>query len=221
MTNPLTRKAAKAAGATYYFTGKPCKHGHVAKRLASNGSCHACWQEKYDRERVAIIAKASEWNRVNRSRRSEITRQSNARCAERVRARRKKYAEANRERISQVNRAWRKANPDKRRRNEKLYRKRHPEKMKIRWAVKRFRRKGAAGRFSKAEIDKIRALQRGRCAYCRQSLARVNEHKDHIIPIALGGTNDARNIQLLCEPCNLSKHAKHPVAYARELGRLL
>lgn len=30
---------------------------------------------------------------------------------------------------------------------------------------------------------------------------------DHIIPLALGGSNTVRNIQLLCEPCNRSKGA--------------
>lgn len=30
---------------------------------------------------------------------------------------------------------------------------------------------------------------------------------DHIIPVALGGANTARNLQLLCEPCNRSKGA--------------
>lgn len=31
---------------------------------------------------------------------------------------------------------------------------------------------------------------------------------DHIIPVARGGATTARNVQLLCEGCNLRKHAK-------------
>jgi hypothetical protein len=38
----ISRSEAKAQGLKTYFTGKPCKHGHVAIRLVSNGSCRQC-----------------------------------------------------------------------------------------------------------------------------------------------------------------------------------
>ena len=44
----------------------------------------------------------------------------------------------------------------------------------------------------------------GRCVKCG------NNQKlefDHVIPVALGGANTARNLQLLCETCNRSKGA--------------
>jgi hypothetical protein len=41
MEYPKTRAEAKAAGATHYFTGVPCKHGHVALRKVK-GSCIEC-----------------------------------------------------------------------------------------------------------------------------------------------------------------------------------
>lgn len=34
----LTRQQAKDAGLTRYFTGKPCKHGHVAERRIGDGN---------------------------------------------------------------------------------------------------------------------------------------------------------------------------------------
>lgn len=37
-----TRKAALAKGATQYFTGVACKHGHVSARRAATGECLAC-----------------------------------------------------------------------------------------------------------------------------------------------------------------------------------
>ena len=45
---------------------------------------------------------------------------------------------------------------------------------------------------------------RGRCVKC-DSNQRLEF--DHVIPLALGGANTARNLQLLCETCNRSKGA--------------
>jgi hypothetical protein len=45
---PKTRKEAQVIGAKYYFTGEPCKHGHIAPRK-TKGSCVEClkveWQQ--------------------------------------------------------------------------------------------------------------------------------------------------------------------------------
>lgn len=42
---PSNFSEAKRVGAAHYFTGKPCKNGHVAKRTARNGVCVACMAE--------------------------------------------------------------------------------------------------------------------------------------------------------------------------------
>lgn len=39
---PRTRAEALALGLSRYFTGKPCKHGHVAERSVSSRSCVEC-----------------------------------------------------------------------------------------------------------------------------------------------------------------------------------
>lgn len=51
-TLPKTRKEAQALGAKYYFTGEPCKHGHIAPRK-TKGACTEClkveWQQAADK----------------------------------------------------------------------------------------------------------------------------------------------------------------------------
>lgn len=39
---PRTRAEAKARGAKHYFTGKPCKYGHVDQRYTDDGRCMEC-----------------------------------------------------------------------------------------------------------------------------------------------------------------------------------
>ena len=46
MTAKSARAIAKEAGHTTYFTGIPCKHGHLAPRSTANGSCNACSAER-------------------------------------------------------------------------------------------------------------------------------------------------------------------------------
>jgi len=49
------------------------------------------------------------------------------------------------------------------------------------------------------------ARDAGTCVRCG---SREKLHFDHIIPVAKGGGNDIKNIQILCEPCNLKKSDK-------------
>jgi 5-methylcytosine-specific restriction endonuclease McrA len=44
---PKTRAEAKATGAKYYFTGEPCKHGHIAPRK-TKGACVECLKVEWE-----------------------------------------------------------------------------------------------------------------------------------------------------------------------------
>ena len=88
--------------------------------------------------------------------------------------------------------------------------------------ARRARLKGAGGFFTADQVDALYATQKGRCAEpsCRIKLD-GKFHRDHIMPVTLGGAGGIENIQLLCQPCNNRKRAKHPIAWAQENGRLL
>ena len=50
-TLPKSRAEAKATGAKYYFTGEPCKHGHVAPRK-TKGACVECLKVEWEQGNI-------------------------------------------------------------------------------------------------------------------------------------------------------------------------
>lgn len=84
MSEIISRKEAKEIGLTRYFTGKPCKHGHVAERWVSKHVCSTClslakkvyrknnaeevaaYQKKYMKDnRETLRIKEAEYRRKN------------------------------------------------------------------------------------------------------------------------------------------------------------
>lgn len=51
-----------------------------------------------------------------------------------------------------------------------------------------------------------------RCQACGASPSEqpIELHVDHVVPLALGGTDDATNLQALCQACNLGKGSTSP-----------
>jgi len=52
----LLRNSAISTGKTVYYTGKPCKNGHVVQRYTSNGACLECVRLARIAEKEAIKA---------------------------------------------------------------------------------------------------------------------------------------------------------------------
>lgn len=207
----ISRQDAIARGMSWYFM-KPCKYGHHAKRLTSSGKqcleCHRLRQATVRAEQPEKVkeAKAASYRR-NRAQVLAQVKAYQAANTDKVRNRRKAFYHANKERLKATYAEWAKANRPKLRIHEKR---------------RRDRKRGATGSHTLADIQDIGRMQRWRCAnpLCTVPIKR-GYHVDHIQPIALGGTDDRRNIQLLCAPCNQSKHARDPVAWMQSNGLLL
>lgn len=84
-----------------------------------------------------------------------------------------------------------------------------------RGAIRREREARAGGTgYSDSDTANIRKFLGDRCAYCDIPLNSAG-HIDHMTPIAQGGRNEAANITLCCEKCNLAKHAKNVEQFLR------
>jgi hypothetical protein len=58
---PTTRAEAKKTGSKYYFTGQPCKHGHIAPRK-TKGSCVECLKVEWAQANVTRTDYFAEYN---------------------------------------------------------------------------------------------------------------------------------------------------------------
>ena len=65
---PLTSTEAKRLGLSMYFTGVPCKNGHVTSRYASSAECFFCRKDK--NQSVAVKEKQAAWALKNNEKRS-------------------------------------------------------------------------------------------------------------------------------------------------------
>ena len=78
----MTRSEALAAGKSTYWTGKPCKHGHVAERYVASKTCCQCSNANANKaklnDRAKYVASSVAWGRANPDRLAEYQRRKNA-----------------------------------------------------------------------------------------------------------------------------------------------
>lgn len=116
---------------------------------------------------------------------------------------------------------WRNENKDKIREQKSVWLEKNKEKMDIWFAkwheenreriranahMKRKFKSETERHFTPTDVMRKFIAQQGACQYCKVDVV-DDYHIDHIIPVSKGGTNDAKNIQILCPTCNRKKHA--------------
>jgi len=130
----------------------------------------------------------------------------------------------NNEKVNFYSSSWRKSNKEKANAATAAWRKINPEKASIHARNRRSRKNNAEGNHAAKDVLAIFEAQRGLCANCGNKLFKSGGkkyHVDHIMPLALGGSNWPSNLQCLCPACNLSKGAKHPAQWAKQQGKLI
>ena len=134
------------------------------------------------------VKKSQCFNIDNPSRNKKGTKKS--RCKECCRKESRKHYSENKSRYLSNTRDWKSRNAGK---DSEYYHRRKSIYL------------GASGDHTAAEWNQILEACGGKCVRCGSS---EEIHKDHIQPLALGGSNSKENLQPLCKTCNCSKGSK-------------
>jgi len=119
----ITRKEAKAKGLTHYFTGKPCKYGHIAKRFTSAGKCVDCAaNERHERK-----DQLKEYYRNNKERICERVSEYRSNNAGEIKVKKAEYYATNQEEIKKSRKQYRDENNEKTCKQRRASYQRHKE----------------------------------------------------------------------------------------------
>ena len=186
---PKTRAEAKATGAKYYFTGEPCKHGHIAPRK-TKGACVECLK--------------LEWERGNQTRAEYFRQYSQSEAGQK--AKREYYA-----RNKQAVIARAQARDTKTVTGYKTaYKERNPDLYKELVSLRRRRFRQATPKWLSAE-QKLEIRLKYRLAIELSRRTGVRHAVDHIVPLQgenVCGLHVPWNLEVLTQDENLKKSNK-------------
>ena len=114
---PATRSEATALCKNRYFTGRPCKRGHIAARRTGCGTCIECsavmvrkWQ---DANPAKVKTASRKWYSDNPEKARKKTKDWHSANREKIREMSRSYRAHNSEKMNSLRRAWEVANPAK------------------------------------------------------------------------------------------------------------
>jgi len=186
---PKSREEAKQTGSKYYFTGQPCKHGHIAPRK-TKGSCLDCLK--------------AEWTKGNETRADYFRQYNQSDAGQKAK---KEYYARNKEAV--IARAQ--ARPDAAKTAYKQeYKTRNPDLYKELVSLRRRRFRQATPKWLTAE-QKLEIRLQYRLAIELSRTTKQRYAVDHIIPIQgeeVCGLHVPWNLRVITQEENLKKSNK-------------
>lgn len=201
-------------GRKNYFTGVPCKHGHVSLRATRNSLCLEC-------NRLRLRAAAAKDPVGTAARRSKRYFDN----IEKVKATQKRYREANKEAESERQKMWVKNNPDKELAKQRKWRAANLEKARAKarnWhrnnpvksnmisAARRARIKRAVASIPEGMQEVFNMEIRDYYAGAKKLTKKTGiEHDvDHILPLSKNGVHAPWNMRVVTSSENRSRQNK-------------
>jgi hypothetical protein len=218
----VSRQEAIEQGLKKYFTGKPCKYGHISERTTHNWQCVQCKREfdrnnlkakertkqRYQENAEEIKRKRREKYAENREKEIHTTKEYQRKNRELVLAKKKQFHEKNRDRLIAECRDYYRQHKEQAAEFHKKYREANKAL---------FREKGAKYRAVKIQATVIWANRSSISIFYKRADTLTQEtnilhHVDHIVPLVseyVCGLHNEFNLQVLTASENSSKSNKY------------
>lgn len=204
----ISRKEAKAAGLSRYFTGEPCGHGFIAERETKTKKC-VC--ESHKAMRAANANKRYLADRDSRLAKAKKYAEDNA---EQVKLARRDHYIRNREAIKQNAAGWAESNRESRRKIAREWAKRNRDIVSANNRKRQARKQNATPAWF-GEFDDFVMKEAYDLAKRREAATGIKWEVDHIVPLAgrkVCGLHVGGNIQVIPMAENRKKSNRHVVA---------
>lgn len=123
-------------------------------------------------------------------------------------------------RMSERSKKWSAENKDRKDALRAAWAENNPMAYRTYASNRRARKLEQGGSVSPDIAIRLMALQKERCACCKESI-KAGFEIDHVVPLAKGGEHDDMNLQLLCKRCNRVKGTTDPIKFAQSRGLLI
>lgn len=188
-------KAAK------FFSGRPCKRGHMSERLVSSGACCECQKQLndaiYSLRREAIVKQVAAYRVANPEKVKAVRKRYIAENSDAVKTRdRQRFVGARRENAVARLRAWNEANPERMKLRVEAWAKANPGKRNASTAKYRAQRLQATAPW--ADHDLINSMYE--LARIYNDYTPLDVHVDHEIPLQgkkVCGLHVHNNLQII------------------------
>lgn len=202
----VSRKQALALGLTHYFTGKPCKQGHLSKRSTAHRNCLECHRLSMAEKRSSDPLSHQAYLLDYKTRRNHVIKDYG-----------KRYYDANKETMLRKNRKWCEANKDRRRQYNRQFRESDHGRaiLNAHHMQRRATKLNATPPW--ADLQKIEYIY----ATARSISVKtgVKVQVDHYFPLrgkTVCGLHTHENLRVITKAENKSKKNKHPDDWERE-----